>query len=494
MRTLQPGGTGRKFRIPGWTVRTGSAYAVTCDDAFSGVLHRETGVSWHRTLPLAVLLGLPLLAAAAPSGPPGVETKSLGRLHDPVVVRTGLLPGATDRATGTYRLYAARDAKLEPIPFQFDQRGSDGELTLSEDGTDADFTFDDDDELVFMAKDTGDRAVGRAMPPGGDAALELEVTDPSRGTHGWAYLVHFPADPPPRSPIRYVTFDTAGQEARAVSYQVTYSHDPSNFLAGVRIPPTAGGLGEDLIGRVMLRINPTFSLLLTTWHAAFTEQSFSVVPDGVKNGPVRAVRRVRQFLDLGRAFPEIPNGKVYTYYYFSSFATPTIFSIPWLALKTLRDFRFESIDQFGVREGDTRYWDAANPEGVSFGGGERPVAADDDHEWWAVSGSRGTFLHALIIPQQWRAWGIRRGIVFRDGAGAPSDRAGDYGAGYSLLRMTNLRRAGAYEIDSVFVVMPRRYQPGDETEALAALRVPLRAEVRRAEFEDGLTRRASAAR
>lgn len=238
---------------------------------------------------------------------------------------------------------------------------------------------------------------------------------------------------------------------------------------------------------------PTFSFLVTTLHLTLTEKSFSVVPDGMKNGPVRAIRRVRQSLDLGGAFPEIPNGQVVTYYYASSFQTPARFSIPWLALKALRDFHFESLDEFGTEAHGMRYWDAANPEGVPFARGERPAAADSDHDWWVVSGAQGTCLHALVIPEEWRAWGIKRAIVFKDEADAAPERDANSGAGYRLLRMTNLRRPGAYDLGSEFIVMPRPYQPGDEAEALAGFRDPLETEVRLVPSDKGVMRRASAA-
>src|SRR6185295_1095450 len=139
-----------------------------------------------------------------------------------------------------------------------------------------------------------------------------------------------------------------------------------------------GGTAETLIERLKMRITPTFALLWTTVNPTLTEESFSVVPDGVKNGPVRAIRRVRQSLDLGPMFPDVPNGRVYTYYYATSFQTPVRFSIPWFAVKTLRDCRYESIDELGSRSEDMRYWDAANPEGVAFDGSKRPAATDAD--------------------------------------------------------------------------------------------------------------------
>jgi hypothetical protein len=451
---------------------------------------RRTGrVVEGRTLLVTLLLVLPGVGAAAAPEPAARGVKTLSRRHDPVVIRTGLLAEASDRATARYRLFAAREGTLEPIPFQFDARSADGEFVLAQDGTETDFTFDDDDELVFMAKDAGDRVAATALPAGGDVALEIEVTDPGRGQHGWAYLVHFPDAVPPPSPVRYATFDTARQEARALSYEVSYSHDRSNFLTGIRIAPAAGGTGETLIARVLMRIIPTFSLLVKTWRPTLTEQSFAVVPDGLKNGAVRAVRRVRQSLDLGGPFPDIPNGKVYTFYYATSFTTPSTFSVPWLVLKSLRDFHFESLAELGAPDSGTRYWDAANPEGVPFTGAARPTATDADHDWWVVSGSRGTCLHALRIPDQWHDWGIKRGIVFRDQRETARQ---DLGAGYSLLRMTNLREAGDYELDSAFVVLPRPYRPGDEAEALAASREPLQTEIS-AILPDGKSSRSASA-
>jgi hypothetical protein len=270
--------------------------------------------------------------------------------------------------------------------------------------------------------------------------------------------------------VRYATFDGERQEARGLTYQVSYSHDRSNFLGRVRIVPGAG-TPETLIERLKMRISPTFSFFWTTIKPTLTEESFSVVADGMKNGRVRAIRRVRQSLDLGPMFPDIPSGRVYTYYYPTSFQTPVRFSIPWLALQTLRDFRYESVDELGPHGDDLRYWDAANPDGVAFDGADRPAATDTDHDWWVVSGAAGTCLQALVIPEEWRARGIKRGIVFS--ASGPSP-----GAGYSLLRMTNLGRAGTYDLASVFVFLPRPYRTGDETEVLDGLRRPLETEVR----------------
>jgi hypothetical protein len=120
---------------------------------------------------LGVLLATFIMALPASVGASLKSTKTLRREQDPVIVRTGTLTGVPDRETSRYRLYAVRDGRLEPIPFQFDSRGPNGELVLSEDGRETEFTFGADDELVFMARDTGDRAPDEVL----DSGLRAEL-------------------------------------------------------------------------------------------------------------------------------------------------------------------------------------------------------------------------------------------------------------------------------------------------------------------------------
>lgn len=397
------------------------------------------------------------------------EAKTLRRFHDPVVVRTSLLTGLPARHTSHYRLYSVHNGKSSPIPYQFDEKDEAGEIVFPSAENPGEFVFDDNDELVFMAKDTGERAPIELLPSGSDATLEIEVTDPVDGGRGWAYLLHFPDNPPAPSPVTYATFDPKTNRARALFYTIDY-YPGRNFFTGMRISPRAGGTGENILNRMKVRVNPTFSLLFTTWSPLFTEEDFSVQVDGVKNGAVRAIRQVRQWLNLGKFFPEIPGGVVYTYYYFSSFATPSKFSVPWMVLKTLRSLQFTGVSEFQKNAIGMRYWDAANAQGLPLTGtGTATVKTDEDHEWYVISGKHGTHLQAFLIPEQWKQWGIIRGTVFQDD---------ELAAGYSLLNMTNLRAPGTYDLNMVVVFFPSPYRPGDETLPLAMLKQPLSAQVR----------------
>src|SRR5262245_17644592 len=99
------------------------------------------------------------------------------RPYDPVVVQTGRLPRLPDRDPAHYRLYVMRGTRLVPIPFQVDARDGQGRYVFDQMLGGVGAPFDDDDELVFMAKETGPR-IAPACLPDDPSATEIEVRDP----------------------------------------------------------------------------------------------------------------------------------------------------------------------------------------------------------------------------------------------------------------------------------------------------------------------------
>jgi hypothetical protein len=430
--------------------------------------------------------------------------RTLSRVHDPVVLRGGVLASVGTRATSRLRLVRYADGKPVAMPFQFDQRDRRGDVVVPGPET---FELDDDDELVFMAKDTGDRAPGDPCADSAcDGALEIRVAEPGGSRQSWAYLLAYREPPPLERTEPYVTFDGEGRLARSGSYAVEYARG-RNYFTGMRVSPSAGGAGENLLRQTHMVGSPTFSLLLSKVTLNFTEQNSVVEIDGVREGPVRAVRRARLSVDMGPMFPDLPSGIAYTYHYATAYLTPSKVSFPWLMVKTLRDFRFETVmDLAPVGGRPARYFDAANPSGVSLAGDGPVVRSGDDHDWWVYSSDAGTMLHAFEIPDLWKQWGIVRGAVVRPTADDPRLAAageaasgGDGGvrvaeaaetpaavpadegrsAGYSLLHMTKLREAGTFDLMMASVVMPGPYRAGDEAGPMAMLHEPLATEVRR---------------
>ncbi len=269
-------------------------------------------------------------------------------------------------------------------------------------------------------------------------------------------------------------FDQARNRATSDLYEVDYA-EGLNFLTGLRVTPAAAGNSENLLRQTRMLGEPTFSLLFGDIRLAFTERNSIVRVDGIKNGWVRSVRRVHLSVDLGPLFPDLPTGTVYTLHYFSSFSTPTQMSVPWMALKALRDFRFENVFEFSDTSAPQRYWDAANPRGTLLNsGGEEAIATHRDHEWWAVSGASGSLLQVFILPPEWTTWGITRGsLVQRASPAAESPQPASASAGFTLQDMIRLKHSGSYQLLQSTIVLARPYQPHDEDQILAMFHAPL---------------------
>jgi hypothetical protein len=409
-------------------------------------------------------------ATAAPAGA-GLEQ----RPHDPVVVPGARLVALAARETARLRLYRVERGEMVPIPFQLDARDERGDLVV--DGP-IDFVLDDGDELVFMARDAGERGSPELLPQGCTEALEIEVIEPGVGPRAWAYLAAFPTPPPPEPFEPYVVYDWSARRARSPTYNVEYAL-ARNYFTGIRVLEPAGGNGANLLRQSRMRGSPTFSLFLTDLTLDFTEQSSVVEIEGVRAGPVRAARRVRLSVELGPLFPELPSGVATTVHYRSAYLTESRVRFPWIMLQTLRDFRFENVLDFERDALPLRYFDPGYPDGIPLEP-ETPleIATSDDRGWWVHSGSTGTMLHAFVIPRRWREWGVVRGTVIRS---ADRREAVDapFAAGFTLRNMTSLREAGAYDLMMASVVLPGPYRPGDEVPALAMLEAPLAVEVRR---------------
>lgn len=436
---------------------------------------RQTSGVLHTLLRAAILASVAWGPAVV-----GMERSTLTRVHDPVVVPMASIDPRPDRPASEYRVVRANAGEIGVIPYQFDARDEDGEIVFDDDGDTR--AIGPRDELVFMVRDIGERMSPSLLPADANAAWEIEIIDPRSGQHGWAYLLHYAGPPPASSPVRYAAFDPTTNEARGWYYSVRYAPE-RNYYTSMRILPGPERSGPELLNQMRIRIDATFSLLLADWHPQFTEENFTARTDGVKNGPVRAIRRVEQALDLGRFFPDMPSGRVYSYYYFSSFVTPTTLSVPWAVLRSVRDFEFRGINDFKADVVGMTYRDGANRAGVRYGSAaDVPLDTQTDHDWWAISGDVGTCVHVFEIPSAWKQWGVSRNTVFIDEAtgehAADGDGALTHAAGYRLANLGRVRASGSHHLTLATVVWPEPFRDGDEAGPVAMVRQPLETRVR----------------
>ena len=246
---------------------------------------------------------------------------TLNRLADPVVLTGADVPWLT--GIDPNDLVAFRyDGGWQQIPVQVDERafkdfgdiyGSGGpygatELIYTDSGTftgpDPDATLDDDDEIVFMAKDAAGAAPSSSEPTGivPGSAAEVTITDPlDAAASGSVYLFHSDDTLDPGAGRQYVsyTFDLLSGDyletynawdgpnpEDSVATTPYYSHHFSDRWISDEIRVTTGAAsGVDILDR--------HKNLFAPGNCGRSENTFS---DGEgafivnKSGPVRALR------------------------------------------------------------------------------------------------------------------------------------------------------------------------------------------------------------
>jgi hypothetical protein len=148
--------------------------------------------------------------------------------------------------------------------------------------------LDWNDELVFMGRDSGDRAPKSAwLTPDG---LEIRVTDPLNGRMAWVYLFYFNADPPPPSETDYVRYDPAADRVISRLMEIGFLPGKPMIVNSIIGKPPGRPVMPDILDRFKLRIkvNPIILLCAPLY---FDENNTRGVTIGYKDGPVRLLRR-----------------------------------------------------------------------------------------------------------------------------------------------------------------------------------------------------------
>jgi hypothetical protein len=302
-----------------------------------------------------VLLCQGALAGAAP--------RTLDRNLDPVILTGQKLSSFAQAPLGQLFVYAYQGSAWRQIPWQFDEVQG-GKIVASEDNL-----LDNDDQLVFMAADTGEQAPAAAWI--GDASsrqyprYELAVSDPiNPSKQGWVY-VYRSATLTCTVTQDYASFDTAQYAVRTSQYVLGL------LLRKIGVDRLEmNGSGIDILDRTKIRVAvPGFGT-----YSEDSDILATPLPTLVKDGPVRVVAALRS------------NGlePVHVIGYRALFQYALDLSLP-LSLSSLRI----SADQTAAASGST-YYDANATAGVTVDGRPDSVPASPATRWFQVSGTTGT--------------------------------------------------------------------------------------------------------
>lgn len=362
----------------------------------------------------------------------------------------------------------------EPIPFQVDEVDAAGRWVLDQgpqpNADESPSVLDANDRLLFMAADAGER-VGRTNLSSDGAAAEIALRDPLTGTTRWVYAVAY-REAAPRSARSYVAYDPVADRVRGARVTLGFRHGVPGYLA---LNGTDGSTGTDLLDRFKVRATATFLWGLV--HFSRTEDDITTEFVAWRQGPIRVIRRQRQWVRIGWGIHS-PTFGSYTYFYRDLAELPVGLYLNFPPTYFFGDISVRAFLDFR----DLRGWSVLLPDVP------QPVAIDGamtvqkerlnrlPGSWFALRGPQAILVQILDVGPSLAS--VRRRLLYKEAptdGEPPEDVPGHEPAiGYQLDRWEHVG-AGAHQLASTSYALPPDL---DVREFMAARRTPLQMTVR----------------
>lgn len=261
------------------------------------------------------LTGCALLMAALLAPPAPAQTLTQDRQYEPVQMAAFSFPDFSGDIAPVNQLfmYAYRGGVWQQIPFQIDERGLEvvqGDSLPNSYFAPKDGRLDDNDQLLFMARDAGEQAAfwnwisdpsARSFP-----RYEIRLLDPQTSREAYVYLHRsstLAPDPAVASYMRYSPSPAgrvAADTVRGVSYiQGHANNGVPDFLA---VPASFGGSGIDFFDRLKLRIRAVVSVpIIGNQTVTANEQDNLIALDNSLRtvaGKIRVIREVQERINV----------------------------------------------------------------------------------------------------------------------------------------------------------------------------------------------------
>ncbi len=424
---------------------------------------------------LLFFFGMCLLCLSSTAGAE-IETgsRTISREPDPITITGVTLPEAAGLEPTLFGLYAVRGKRLVPIPFQVDQRDEDGEYILAdvvERKQPPPRPFDENDELLFMAKDLGDRCSPELYPPDRQKGIEIEVIDPVDNTRGWSYLFVFES-PPELSGRRYTTYLLPREGKDVVDTAVFFSEYPpvelerANIAQSLMVKETAGGSGENILDRMKMRV--TFKFLFSYFALHIDEDNVGCELLAYRDGPVRLIRRVKSFTELGFGL-KAPGFVSDMSYYETIVSTPMDMTVPFKFGYVLSEVSNRLGFDYSPAAVGSLFYNSRNLRGFLIDGypsQEEMNMNPEESGWNVLTGPKGTLMRrSAILGLAKKYIGIKEYIMDNmEEPDPPENFPGNVGHTYQMWDFTNVPR-GKYKSLLNFYV-PSNFEWGDQLEYL----------------------------
>ena len=390
---------------------------------------------------------------------------NLDRNYDPIIL-TGnnflkfLL--VSDSNLLVYR-YIGVTGTWERIPFQIDDIGNDGSYFSESDGI-----LDSNDELVFMAKDMGDKApyyqwISDSINHD-QIRYEIEVTDSlNEGKHAWVYFYRSESIQPTTS-VDYIS--AIADSDKITSHFYLIGHNSEGIMDELRLQTGTNGFSNDILDRQKFRVKGKLSGM----RYEFTDNALRKNKLFYKDGPVRVVRELT--VGLSGILSSVKTSFTERFY--------ETFSVTGGGAGTLSSeygvlYMRQSYDLNGDAKG-MYFYNNNNQNGVLIDGIPDNIdlkVPSPGLSWGMFSGIHGSFLQLLYLPDIGRP----QLLYYRDDStGGTSDDTWDTGdkVSYGDVGIQFLNPvAGTYAMGYTTIYLPANLTVEDCKRLVAKFEHPL---------------------
>jgi hypothetical protein len=409
-----------------------------------------------------------------------VQKRTIKRMLDPVIVTGAQLSAFKGSDIDSLRVYASKNGKLSPVPFQIDERGPDGNFVFKG-GKDSDNGhLDANDELVFMVRDAGGTADKKAWPKGVSKSATVEIRDPVDGGKAWIYIFSFKGKAPARSERDYAGCTSGCNRIDAYCYEAGFSRRAPMAFDNLTIKKTCNGPGKDAMDRLKVRFHGETKLKIVIERH---EEDFTSKVAGVIDGPVRVIRSTENRMVLVGRLPT-PSSVSEQIYYADSFVFPIIVNVP-VSLDTFMNDTWLRVTSESAYPPKTRFYNSRNKKGVLIDGkmsAEEKNLDAGSYNWQVVAFDAppltGAWLNRLDFDK--KKTPARIELYYMDDITVkdpPDEYPGQIGnLGYYLKDVHRLG-AGHHVLSTIMYAIPS-YKPGDEARVMNVVDKPLKVTVK----------------
>ncbi len=382
--------------------------------------------------PLFVMLAA-IVTFAFFIAPAAAQTGNLNRPYEPVILTGKEFPDFSNNTAtlGQLFLYKYSAGTWTQIPFQFDEVEPDS-LTPANPTyfRRGDGKLDDQDELVFMTRDAGDKAPTNAWINDASALTsqryEIELTDPVNANKGYVYLFRsttLSVAPAVKDYVTYVAPPSTGSGKdviRGQSYEE--GHLDNGLNNSLLVPVSENGSATNFLDRLKLRFQINIGLPLT-----FSEDNFNLLSLTIRDGRTRLIRELRERISLFGTDIDFP---ILIRYYAYSTVLGTSLNLTSLPSAVRVTLLRQSVD-FAANINGAKWYNQNVTNAITVTGAagrlnaaQGATVAEPNLNWYMMSSAHGSYINIFSLPTN---LGTTRRFYFHDSASGSNDGTVDSG-------------------------------------------------------------------